>query len=78
MQPAPAEECQERKILEGRHRADREVYLSAVRGLNEHLNKAEFNQAYENAERAKVAFESSRDALDVHMQVHGCGPLGEE
>jgi Spy/CpxP family protein refolding chaperone len=77
VQPALATECQERKILEGRYRADRRVYLSAVRDLHEHLNKAEFDQAYANAERAKVAFESSRDALDVHMQVHGCAPLGD-
>ena len=65
-------ECQERKILEGRCRADLEVYLSAVNNLGTLLATQEFHQAYENAELAKRAYEQAREALDLHMAVHEC------
>jgi hypothetical protein len=75
MQPAPAE-CSERKILEGRHRADLKVYLAAVKGLEHPLDTNSFNQTYQNAELAKRAFEKAREVLDAHTAMHGCSMLG--
>ena len=74
MQPAPAE-CQERKILEGRYRADLEVYQSAVKALEHLLDKKDFPQTYQNAELAKRTFEQAREALEIHIATHGCSPL---
>ena len=71
MQPAPAP-CQERKILEGRYRADLKAYQSAVKALEHLLDKKDFKQTYQNAELARRAFEQARDALEVHIATHGC------
>jgi len=67
--------CRDRKVLEGRYYADLRVYLYAVRGLEQPLTKREFDQAYENANRAKTAFEHARDLLNTHVAEHGCSVL---
>jgi hypothetical protein len=79
MQPAPAQ-CQERRILEERFRANLKVYFAAVRtleklALESHAYKKDFEQAYEDADRAKTEFEAASEELSVHMDVHGCGPI---
>ena len=74
MQPAPAE-CQERKILEARYHADFKVYVGVVRALEQALSTEDFNQIYQNAELAKRAFETARDALEAHVASHGCSIL---
>jgi hypothetical protein len=75
MQPSPATECQERKILEGRYRADFKVYTSAVHTLEESLGTEDFKQNYQNADLAKRAFDRARDALESHIATHGCSSL---
>ena len=71
MEPAP-EFCRERKILDGRHRADLKIYLDAVGRLELSVG-GEFERAYAYAERARLACEQSRIALDDHIAAHGCG-----
>jgi hypothetical protein len=71
MQPAP-QFCKERKILEGRHRADLKIYLDAVGRLERSLGE-EFERAYRYAERARLACEESRIALQDHITTHRCG-----
>jgi len=75
MQPALVTECQERKILEGRYRADFKVYTSAVRGLEESLGREDFSERYQNADLAKRSFERAREALEHHVATHGCSSL---
>jgi len=64
--------CNEGKILEGRHQANLKIYLDAVGRLERSLGE-EFDRAYQYAERARLAFEKSRIALDDHFAGHGCG-----
>jgi hypothetical protein len=74
LHPTPAKaECDERKILEGRALADRKVYLSVVAELGDHLSTQVFREAYERADRARNSYESARDALEIHLEVHECG-----
>jgi hypothetical protein len=68
-----SQECAERKILQGRERADRRIYVSMVAELNNPLSTKDFREAYARAERARLAYEDARDALEVHIEVHGCG-----
>jgi hypothetical protein len=71
MQPAPAR-CPEREILEARYHADVRVYLDAVYRLDS-CPREDFNVVWEDAERARVAFENARAALNKHIGEHGCG-----
>jgi hypothetical protein len=43
--------------------------------LGEFIDTERFRQVFANAERARNAFESARDALEVHVDVHRCGLL---
>jgi hypothetical protein len=70
MQPAPAR-CTERKILEARYHADVRVYLDAVYRLDS-CSRAYFNVVWEDAGRARLAFENARAALNKHIGEHGC------
>ena len=65
-------ECRERTVLEGRARANLKVYIEAVGVLDTAMPPEEFEQTYENAERSKRMFEESRDALKLHIAMHGC------
>lgn len=76
MQPVAAP-CPERKILEGRLRADAKVYADAVRRLDEATesgrSREEFDRTWKDAEGARMAFERARVALNHHVSAHGCG-----
>jgi hypothetical protein len=71
MQPAVAP-CPERKILEARYHADVRVYWDAVYRLDS-CPREDFDVTYEDAERARLAFEKARAALNRHRAEHGCG-----
>jgi hypothetical protein len=71
MQPAPAR-CSEREILEARYHADVRVYLDAVYRLDS-CSREDFNVVWEDAKRARTAFENARSALNKHIAEHGCG-----
>jgi hypothetical protein len=71
MQPAPAR-CREREILEARYHADVRVYLNAAYRLDS-CSREDFDVVYEDAERAKLAFENARARLNQHIAEHGCG-----
>jgi hypothetical protein len=71
MQPAVAP-CPERKILEARFHADVRVYCDAVYRLDS-CPREDFNVVWEDAERARTAFENARAALNKHIAEHGCG-----
>ena len=71
MQPAAAP-CREHEILRSRYRADLKVYIDATARL-EPCPSEDFERAFKHAERARVAFENARDALNSHIAEHGCG-----
>jgi hypothetical protein len=71
MQPKP-EVCPERAILESRFHADVRVYRDAIDRLDACPPK-DFEVVYEAAERARLAFENARFALNRHIAEHGCG-----
>jgi hypothetical protein len=70
MQPA-ATPCPERDILKARYDADFKLYREATRQLDV-CQPADFKTVYENAQRAKIAFEKALTALDKHIAEHGC------
>jgi hypothetical protein len=71
MQPAAAP-CREREILEARFHADVRVYCDAVNRLDR-CSPKDFSQVYEDAERAREAFENARIRLNRHIAEHECG-----
>jgi hypothetical protein len=76
MQPAAAG-CPEREILEARFQADVRVYHDAINRLHDAINtldfsSEDFNVVYEDAERARAAFENARAKLNTHIGEHGC------
>jgi hypothetical protein len=71
MQPEAAA-CPQRDSLKARFHADFKVYREAVHQLDL-CQPGDFNQVYEDAERARLAFENARAALNSHIAEHGCG-----
>ena len=71
MQRAPR--CREHQILRGRLRADMKVYVDATRRL-ESCKTEEFEQIYQSAESARIAFLKAREVLAAHIIAHGCEP----
>ena len=69
VQRSPA--CREHQILHGRLRADTKVYVDATRRL-ESCKQEDFDQTYEAAQSAHLAFLKARKALAVHVYVHRC------
>jgi hypothetical protein len=77
---AEGEECKTRDILKARTRAELKVYgdaiavlqKQAIAGLSALDDPAGFRKAQELAERAKLAYEVSRQKLDDHIASHGC------
>ena len=69
MQPAPA--CKEQEILKARHRADLKVYIDAIARLGP-CKSDDFEQALDRVERARLALENARNALNSHISSHGC------
>lgn len=69
--PQQGQKCLERTILMERYRADLRVYVDAT-NLLDNLKPREFDRAYEHAQRARIAFERAREALNHHISVHGC------
>jgi hypothetical protein len=70
MQAAPAR-CREQQILRDRYRADLKVYIDATARLGPCASQ-DFERAFKHAERARVAFENARSALNSHISNHGC------
>jgi hypothetical protein len=70
MQPAPAG-CKEQHILRERYRADLKVYIDATARLGP-CAREDFERAFRHAERARLAFENARSALNSHISNHGC------
>jgi hypothetical protein len=71
MQPAPS--CRDHEILKGRYRADLRVYIAAAAML-ENFERRDFAQTYEDAGRARLAWERARATLNAHVAEHGCQP----
>jgi hypothetical protein len=69
---APAESaCKELDLLKSRYHADLRVYIDAAICL-ENLESADFEKAFEHAERARRAFEDARSRLNEHVSIHRC------
>ena len=66
MQPAPV--CPECEILRSRYQADLRVYIDAAKFLD---SADRFDEAYDRAERARIAFEAARERLNKHRADHG-------
>jgi hypothetical protein len=64
-------ECEEQRILSARYHADLKVYIESATSLDAAVGD-EFQAAWENAERARVAFENARAALLRHQAEHKC------
>jgi hypothetical protein len=69
MQPSP--KCRQHQILWGRLQADTMVYAEVTRRL-ESCKAEDFEQTYRAAESARLAFLRAREALNVHIALHGC------
>jgi hypothetical protein len=67
----PAASCMERDILRGRYRADLRVYIDAASRL-EKASQEDFDIIYDEAERARTAWEQARERLNTHLAEHGC------
>ena len=72
MQPSP--KCRQYQVLRGRLRADTKVYLDVTRRL-ESCKTEDFVRTYRAAESARLAFLRAREALKVHIALHGCERL---
>jgi len=68
-------QCRQREVLRGRLRADTKVYVDVTRRL-ESCETEDFEQTYCAAESALLAFLRAREALKVHIALHGCETLG--
>jgi hypothetical protein len=69
---APAESlCTELDLLRSRYHADLRVYIDAAICL-EDLESADFEKAFEHAERARRSFEDARSRVNEHIASHGC------
>ena len=73
--------CKTREILKARARAELKVYADAIAALQKHSiaaltalddPKGGFKKAQELAERARLAYQVSRQKLDEHIASHGC------
>ena len=69
MQRSP--KCRQHEVLLGRLHADRKVYSEATLRL-ESCKPEEFEQTYQAAESSRLAFLRAREALKVHVALHGC------
>jgi hypothetical protein len=65
--------CRQHEVLLGRLRADTKVYAEVTRRL-ESCKTEDFEQTYRAAESARLAFLRAREALKVHIVLHGCEP----
>lgn len=73
--------CNTREILKARVRAELKVYADAITVLQKHSiaalaalddRKGGFKKAQALAERARLAYQISRQKLDDHIASHGC------
>ncbi len=71
MPMGPKPSCRENGSLIERVTEARKLYINAARGLQD-LAPADFDEAYQRAERARVFYESARDALKHYSKEHGC------
>jgi hypothetical protein len=69
----PSSKCRQHEVLLGRLRADTKVYADVTRRL-ESCKAEDFEQTYRAAESARLAFLRAREALNVHIALHGCEP----
>jgi hypothetical protein len=72
MQPYP--KCRQHEVLRGRLLADTKVYVEVTRRL-ESCKPEDFEETYRAAESARLAFLRAREALKVHIALHGCDRL---
>jgi hypothetical protein len=63
--------CRVHQVLHGRLRADTKVYVDVTRRL-ESCKTEEFEQTYQAAASARLAFLRAREALKAHIAVHKC------
>jgi len=63
--------CRVHQVLHGRLRADTRVYVDVTRRL-ESCKQEEFEQTYQAAASARLAFLKAREALKAHIAVHKC------
>jgi hypothetical protein len=67
----PSSSWAEKEILAERLTQARMLYTRYARGLDG-LSGATFDKAYQQAENARLAYESARRALAAHTDEHGC------
>ncbi len=74
-EPSPemqaASKCRQYEILWGRLQADIKVYAEVTRRL-ESCKAEDFEKTYRAAESSRLAFLRAREALNVHVALHGC------
>jgi hypothetical protein len=75
MQRSP--KCRQHEVLHGRLRADTKVYADVTRRL-ESCKAEDFEETYRAAESARLAFLRAREALKVHIALHGCERMNRE
>lgn len=61
-------------MLTSRYRADFRVYIEATHALDysafDQSTMAEFEEMYQRATRARLAFERAREVLNTHVAAH--------
>jgi hypothetical protein len=70
MQPSP--DCNQRKALRERYHAAFRAYIDATDALNPMEFGSEFDDAYNKATWARLAFERIRNEYHQHTSEHGC------
>ena len=63
--------CRVHQVLHGRLKADTRVYIDATKRLDS-CKPQDFEQTYQAAESARVAFLKAREALAAHIVEHQC------
>jgi hypothetical protein len=68
----PAPDCNQRKALRERCRAAFRAYIDATDELDPMELGSKFDEAYNKATWARLAFESIREEYHRHTSEHGC------
>jgi hypothetical protein len=61
--------CRECELLKARLKADSRVYVIAARRLEDAVG-SDFEAAYQDAERAREAYEDAKIRFEVHAGTH--------
>ena|ERR1041385_5112450 len=65
-------DCRDLEILKSRLQANLKIYRECAAALRADTLHGDFEKTYQRAERARLAFEQSREELNAHIGSHRC------